>query len=666
MDSVVPLFYGDMQMLRCCAKGLLLLLVVVGTPAMALQTRPKLDDQDYVVNPWIPSTEDTNPGFDRILVRSVLAEFCLDQNSYKELSKLTLEGTKSEFCQKVKDAATAKGIEIRAFNLLSGLDAAHLVAPVQPYSAPDQPGGPDVIGAIAGFLAERFRLEMRAWLIDSVVNAICIPPAQPELTFFPRVCRLSANEGSGILLTEATVMHALRNDLTEVPAYLIWRTSGGKDRWGYVLTSMAIQVENGDSPRAVIAGLAETGFARDECFKQRRCSLYALGVAAQLLEIYAENKIAFQTRAKGLARVALWRMLKGGLHGIESETIDAKAFLDEGEKLAEVLNAAVVDDQTKFQVFLGRLDRLTVQMDGLKAKSDHLRALLATGASGELIQNELLSLLANESRYMEDLTSILRQDGKGMSQDSTALTYVFSRFLAINAAFQASRYSEAVYELREVLRCVRHEGDAMPGCQSIKTPTDVADSTNGVLKHIAMIAAIADAQTTADAQKVLDNWASPVGSWKLKRGHNTASIGALVGLSVADETLEGPGVQPYRGTATSVFAPIGIDLSMSTGGNWTFGVFISVVDFGNLVSARVRGSQDGQVTDTKTNVGFQQIAAPGVFVRWGIGKSPWVLAIGWARTPQLRTAELAGGAQTNLRSDRLMVGLGMDIPFMFF
>src|SRR6266851_2588718 len=86
-----------------------------------------------------------------------------------------------------------------------------------------------------------------------------------------------------------------------------------------------------------------------------------------------------------------------------------------------------------------------------------------------------------------------------------------------------------------------------------QVPGRTKDAQETVLRYLTFIAAVADVKTTSDAQNLLDQWASPLGSWKLKRHDFLVSLGGIVGGAVAYETIRATGVSPYTGSASSVF-----------------------------------------------------------------------------------------------------------------
>jgi len=75
-------------------------------------------------------------------------------------------------------------------------------------------------------------------------------------------------------------------------------------------------------------------------------------------------------------------------------------------------------------------------------------------------------------------------------------------------------------------------------------------------------------------------------------------------------------------------------------------------------------SSDGGLIKVKDepNTKFNQVFSPGIFVRFGLGKTPWVFGIGAEWTQGLRDAEISNGTTVPLNSCRYSAFLAMDIP----
>lgn len=180
---------------------------------------------------------------------------------------------------------------------------------------------------------------------------------------------------------------------------------------------------------------------------------------------------------------------------------------------------------------------------------------------------------------------------------------------------------------------------------------------------------IAQSQDEVDVRAALDKVSSPVGAWRLKRTENIASLGALVGGFRGTEWLKSPQVETTRAHSAiaGMFAPVGIDFSLPLAKNSTVGLFVSVIDVGNLVSARLKEDEgkgaDVTAIDSEPKVGFAQVYSPGAYLRFGLGETPLVLGWGVSYTPGLRTAQTSAG-EVRLDATRYVVFLAVDITIL--
>ena len=204
-----------------------------------------------------------------------------------------------------------------------------------------------------------------------------------------------------------------------------------------------------------------------------------------------------------------------------------------------------------------------------------------------------------------------------------------------------------------------------------------------VLRGMILAAEIAQARNPDQIRASLEAVVSPPGAWRLKRRRFMLSITGLVGVGGGGEMLLASGITnaslvPSLGLVGS----LGLDVSFPAGAS-TLGVYVSVIDVGNLLSiplgdsvAKLRGSDgvERQATlDVTSRISPEQILSPGVFFRWGIGRSPFVFAAGASMMPFGRTVQeiQTGGAtgasySTDASVIRLSAVLGVDLTLLPF
>lgn len=185
------------------------------------------------------------------------------------------------------------------------------------------------------------------------------------------------------------------------------------------------------------------------------------------------------------------------------------------------------------------------------------------------------------------------------------------------------------------------------------------------------------AESSDEARAVIDAFAAPVGSWRLKRADRfVTSLGALAGVSSGVEWLSGGAVTGSdAGLVYGLSAPVGLDLSFGLG-DWTLGAFVSLIDIGGLITVRHTaattveveggGSRDAEA-DALPEFDVRQLLAPGLLARVGLGASPFVLGAGAVLAPYARDVVVDGsGAEDDVTAVRLLVVLGVDVPIVFF
>ncbi len=107
----------------------------------------------------------------------------------------------------------------------------------------------------------------------------------------------------------------------------------------------------------------------------------------------------------------------------------------------------------------------------------------------------------------------------------------------------------------------------------------------------------------------------------------------------------------------------------SRGANGALGVYLSVLDLGPYAS--YRKSESG--VNSQPNIGFKQLFSPGVYGTWNISvgkktsdwlyQSPFVLGVGWSRTPSLLQSSTTG---ETVDSTRWQLFLAIDVTLFPF
>lgn len=237
------------------------------------------------------------------------------------------------------------------------------------------------------------------------------------------------------------------------------------------------------------------------------------------------------------------------------------------------------------------------------------------------------------------------------------------------------------------------ENDALYTCylkqDHLRNKLSFSGARRDVSQILSLLADVNKAKGSGELSKVIEEYAEPPQSYKIKRYNNfSLDLNAYPGFYAGFETRAGYNLirsskrDSLTSGVTGFTAPIGI--SFSWGGRVPFtcersskypgyisrrgklkafrgGAFsatFTFIDIGAVVSYRL--SNDASKALPKS-VSFSQVAAPGFFFGYGIPGVPIVINAGVQYTPQLRTFEGMGNAP--LDSYRATITVAYDIPF---
>lgn len=176
------------------------------------------------------------------------------------------------------------------------------------------------------------------------------------------------------------------------------------------------------------------------------------------------------------------------------------------------------------------------------------------------------------------------------------------------------------------------------------------------------------AEDSRDVKAALDNYALPVGSYRLKeKAKRSLTLNAFPGIALASETALGNGISE-DGWAVSVTAPIGLAYSWNKmSENNRNSIFVSILDIGAAFSYRWGASADDMADDKfPQNLEWSHILAPGVHYVRGISGTPVSLAAGVQYVPRLRSIANGNADVSNFDALRVGVSVVVDIPVFNF
>ncbi len=196
------------------------------------------------------------------------------------------------------------------------------------------------------------------------------------------------------------------------------------------------------------------------------------------------------------------------------------------------------------------------------------------------------------------------------------------------------------------------------------------------------LAAVSNAQSEQDVEKILENFASPVRSYRLKRYSKfSIEINSYLGLRLSNERMIGDSKKP-KFNSVAFSTPIGITFSTHGEKDWSYSLFISAIDLGALTSVRFaddeieetppddtseempeeNGTPESGDISTLPELNFQNVFAPGAYFVVGVVDMPVSFFIGAQYGPTIRNIEFGSSPTSNESFWSLGFGVAVDIP----
>lgn len=500
-----------------------------------------------------------------------------------------------------------------------------------------------MVEGLGSFVADRAQQEVIQWFVDTMLEDLC---QEEGAALFKKLCDLKKAVKGAALPSRAAVIAALRADVELLPARLLetLEPKGGKD-WGLALVHIFEGMRAGKSPHALVAGVADLEKIKGEKIKPCdkgpgvKCTLTVVSVVMQAyIETVSVQRVGYEATFTELSNTKLGEIgFVGRLQPAETETLFAKL-----ERATKVLN-----DLASRSAVLSPADTEFKQAQLLAVASDSARVV----ASAMSDIADAVKLPDPSPRASKRSTEASKRSTEAFKRSTEALKWSTEAL----AALVAGKYEEALAPTAELVALA---------AKNPKLP-------RAVQRYIPLAMDLARAKTSDDVKTALEAAAEPVGGWRLKRNGFVASVGALAGASAGWEfSLNNDTKLRQSGFVGSVFAPVGFDLSWPVGKNngSTLGFFVSVLDVGNVVGARFAGEKADDVEEVEAApvIGFPQVFSPGLYVRAGLGHSPFVLAAGVSWAPQLRRLTLTDGTTEEINAARVYLGLAADVTLFPF
>ena len=368
----------------------------------------------------------------------------------------------------------------------------------------------------------------------------------------------------------------------------------------------------------------------------------------------------------------------------------------------------VLADTTAFNVFMGLMyERAKTQniqfgttalitiLEGLKNKSNdffvHIQAVLQ---QARLVEIKLAACKAltedNAVKYetwFDYFASVVKllKEGKEvliktpikniLTIDDANVNRFFSvteNSFELGLDISRRNFSSAIINVREIYDTLfyRAVNDTIAATDKHK----FQDLLDKMLKYGAVAASVAEAKNSDEVAAAIEAAALPAGSSRIKReSHFNVALNAFVGINAGHEYITQDGSEIGKKSffnTVGVSAPIGVALSwgqLGKGfnegkGGSSFTLFASLIDLGAVTSFRFTNDSIAKLP----TIQLKDILAPGLFVSYGLRRSPINFSGGYQFGPLLRkvgeeTNETLSNAYT-----RWVIAAHVDIPFFNF
>jgi len=209
------------------------------------------------------------------------------------------------------------------------------------------------------------------------------------------------------------------------------------------------------------------------------------------------------------------------------------------------------------------------------------------------------------------------------------------------------------------------------------TALSFAHAKSNLLQYGTFLAAIADAEEPEEVQRIIESFALPPGSARIKRQSAfNVSLNAYCGLFVGNEVIKE--VDTHQGFEVNSFgltAPIGVTISQGysylpwpiseiplfhTNAGWGSSWYITFIDLGAVAAYRFSNDEVEQVP----TVQLGDIFSPGLFWSLGIPKSPLSFTLGAQVGPNLRKVNDTTNDYSNNTYTRFSASFCVDLPIL--
>lgn len=371
----------------------------------------------------------------------------------------------------------------------------------------------NLVRGLAGFVTARLEAELGSALEERVKDEIC--KNDDAKAILHHTCDLLQNKDAGALTPSSwgTAKAALEADLKDFPYNFLdvelgSHISVSADAKTVLLAAVQVvrSIESGNNALETLASLRPSVGA-DICGEVGApCYLYVLGTVAQIVGTDLANPIDSASK-EAYAKLALQKL--------QSEPSINKAI-------------SSFDKTT---------DHLSARVDAVWSLRKHLEKLYRQEARAAKSPTDVTVY----SQYVRAFSPVFSDAAQVLTGDSTKGTCATGgQFVGCLAA--ASEVANDVADMLDAVRAKDYSTAAVVAFSIPQSLNTSASLPTWSSKYLPFLAELASAKDSDSVQKVIDNAASPVGSYRAKRGYRpgndfTLTVTALAGAQGGNEWI---------------------------------------------------------------------------------------------------------------------------------
>ena len=519
-------------------------------------------------------------------------------------------------------------------------------------------------GGVADFLVERAEQEVSRFAMQTLVRRLCtdeiaVPGSAAPValsTIFPHTCELTTTTAGAVPRVPGlgTLVRAVRDDVEALPQVFI--------RWlhgtGHQQAACAI-----DFVQALFQGLA-SGHDPGSLFEVDLVNGALGDRAPEIVNLFTKqpggDPLCAQNVGIAWTVGAAWRAVAEVSPSVENHLVEE--------------TQRVRPDAPAAALFVGCVAHRSGALDAAGAVDNREETEVAA-----MIESATAAVSPPLLRNVRRVQALFAraQNGLGEQADRRALvlaTWEIVADLVINRTCDAESDAEGCRELigdlgPSLASLIDGELGALFGTL-LGSPWlmgKLGELNPRIAHAITMVADVGTATTPEGVSGALERFAVGPGSWEHKHERDGFSLTGWAGLHGSYELSQHDAVSD--GVAMGPMLSIGFDLHFAVDDQVRLGFYVPVIDVGNVANIRLANTDEGSLLEAETLavVDWGQLFAPGLYAFVSLGRTPFLLGVGFNYVPDLRRAiDTQGGTMEEVRSSVWRIGLVLAVDVTIF